>query len=378
MKYDREFKATTWDMILGNSGIFLVGLEKAKAGPEKGKIVKTLKRKIGYKELSGLSLSTKADDVFVLKVKNSYDQVLKSVFKTEFVVVLRFVIFFERSTEKGMTNKEFSQKFLDNVGTTLNIEFTDTMKYTVKKTTFQSGGEYELRIVLDPSCPAEKFTKITKTSYEVRIAPGLPPSSVPKIAESSPSKERRVKPEPKRALTMAPMKESLPFISVAAAPALPVSNILAAPTSTSSNRGGMVRPNVPTQSDVRTSANMGATNRSEASKYGTVRSSQPSAIGSGRPESRSFSQPDLLRPIAAGVTSVSVLRDRLGSSPNLAMGGKVPSSGTMRGGYSRSSLVAIDDESSKPDLFAQALATRKAAAPPPPPRAKQVRLCSNV
>lgn len=93
-KYDREMKPTNWEILLGQSSIYLIGFEKVKEGPYKGKFMKTLKRKIQLKELSKVSLSTKADDFLVLHVKNSYDQVLRVLFKTEFVVLL-FKRYFE-------------------------------------------------------------------------------------------------------------------------------------------------------------------------------------------------------------------------------------------------------------------------------------------
>ena len=54
-KYDRDFKPTDWEIMLGRNSIYLVGYEKAKEGPFKGKTIKALKRQISLKEVDYVS-----------------------------------------------------------------------------------------------------------------------------------------------------------------------------------------------------------------------------------------------------------------------------------------------------------------------------------
>ncbi|XJO77043.1 hypothetical protein BDV3_001684 [Batrachochytrium dendrobatidis] len=158
-KYDRNFKPTQREIIVSDTHLFLIGAEKQKNGPNKGKFVKVVKRKIPLGDISSLSLSTKCDDFFVLHVASDFDNIFENVLKTELVAVL-------------------SEKFQIATGRPLVINFTDTIKYTVKKTTWQSGGILELRFIVDNAVrlPVAKHSnKVT----EIRVSPGLPKDSKP-------------------------------------------------------------------------------------------------------------------------------------------------------------------------------------------------------
>ncbi|KAH9270279.1 hypothetical protein BASA83_007618 [Batrachochytrium salamandrivorans] len=158
-KYDRNFKPTQREIIVSDEHLFLIGAEKAKSGPNKGKIVKVVKRKIQLRDVSSISLSTKCDDFFVIHVTSDFDNIFENVLKTELVTVL-------------------SEKFLTATGRALPISFTDNIKYTVKKTTWQSGGIFELRFISDTSV---KFpiAKHTGKVSEIRVGAGLPKDSRP-------------------------------------------------------------------------------------------------------------------------------------------------------------------------------------------------------
>ncbi|KAJ3223556.1 Unconventional myosin-Ie [Clydaea vesicula] len=179
-KYDRKFKPSQRECILTEKEFIMIGFEKEKSGPNKGKFVKGVKRRILFKDIQGVSLSTKNDDFFILHIPSEYDNVLESIFKTEFITV-------------------FSEKYREETGRTLNLEFNDkycikliplinilsnySLKYSVKKTTFQSGGIHQIKFLTDQSVkfPLIKPGKVT----EIRVSPGLPKDSKPSAPKSN-------------------------------------------------------------------------------------------------------------------------------------------------------------------------------------------------
>lgn len=88
-----------------DQNLILTGLEKEKAGPNKGKLVYVIKRKIPYSNIVSVSMryycelaifarvilisvcSTKSDGFVIIHVAE-YDSLLSSAFKTELVAVL--------------------------------------------------------------------------------------------------------------------------------------------------------------------------------------------------------------------------------------------------------------------------------------------------
>ncbi|ORY53153.1 hypothetical protein BCR33DRAFT_711504 [Rhizoclosmatium globosum] len=159
-KYDRKFKPTPRELLISDNAVFLIGFEKEKEGPNKGKMVKVVKRKLGFKEIGSVSLSTMCDDYFVLHVPSEYDNVMENLFKTELITVL-------------------SEKYLAATGSRLQINFTDNIKYTVKKTTWQSGGIHEMKFISDNNVKQPTVKHSGKVA-EVRVANGLPKNSQPK------------------------------------------------------------------------------------------------------------------------------------------------------------------------------------------------------
>ncbi|KAJ1568981.1 Unconventional myosin-Ie [Cladochytrium tenue] len=143
-KFDRKFKGSQRELIVTEHAIFIIGLEKEKNGPNKGKFVKVVKRKLDFKEIGSISLSSLCDDYFVIHIPGEYDNVLENLFKTELVTVL-------------------------------------SIKYTVKKTTWQSGGVHELKFIADASCKTPVAKNSGKTT-EIRVSPGLPRDSRPKAS----------------------------------------------------------------------------------------------------------------------------------------------------------------------------------------------------
>ncbi|KAJ3021050.1 Unconventional myosin-Ie [Thoreauomyces humboldtii] len=163
-KYDRKFKPTQREFLLSETSLVFIGAEKEKSGPNKGRLVKVVKQKLALGDIQSVSLSTKADDFIVLHIPTTFDLVLENIFKTEFITVL-------------------SEKYLNATGRALNINFTDNVKYSVKKTTWQSGGLHDIRFVTDAACKVPLVRNNGKTT-EIRVAEGLPMSSRPGAANS--------------------------------------------------------------------------------------------------------------------------------------------------------------------------------------------------
>ncbi|KAJ3141915.1 Unconventional myosin-Ie [Physocladia obscura] len=134
-KYDRKLKPTPREFLVTDNAVFLIGFEKEKDGPNKGKMVKVVKRKLTFKEIASVSLS--------------------------------------------YAKQVFSEKYLAATGSRLSITFTDNIKYSVKKTTWQSGGIHELKFISDNAAKVPAIKHSGKVA-EIRVAGGLPKSSQPK------------------------------------------------------------------------------------------------------------------------------------------------------------------------------------------------------
>uniref|UniRef100_A0A8C9YHC5 Osteoclast-stimulating factor 1 n=1 Tax=Sander lucioperca TaxID=283035 RepID=A0A8C9YHC5_SANLU len=119
-KYDRRFKSIKRDLIMTPKGIYLIGREKVKKGPEKGQIKEVLKRKLEFGSISGVSLSTRQDDFFILH-EVQYDSLLESNFKTEFLSLLL-------------------KRYEDVTKRKLTISFADRLEFRVKKEGWGGGG----------------------------------------------------------------------------------------------------------------------------------------------------------------------------------------------------------------------------------------------
>ncbi|KAJ3038615.1 Unconventional myosin-Ie [Rhizophlyctis rosea] len=158
-KYDRKFKPTQRELLITETAVILVGAEKEKNGPNKGKLVKAIKRKLQFSEIQSVSLSTKADDFFVLHIPSEFDNVFECIFKTELITVL-------------------SEKYLAATSRQLTVNFVDSIKYSVKKTTWQSGGTLALNFITDANARMPQVKNSGKAT-EVRVAAGLPKDSRP-------------------------------------------------------------------------------------------------------------------------------------------------------------------------------------------------------
>uniref|UniRef100_A0A8C8FHS1 Osteoclast-stimulating factor 1 n=1 Tax=Oncorhynchus tshawytscha TaxID=74940 RepID=A0A8C8FHS1_ONCTS len=119
-KFDRRFKSIKRDLILSPKGIYLIGREKVKKGPEKGQIKEVLKRKLEFESIHSISLSMRQDDFFIVH-ETQYDSLLESNFKTEFLSLLC------KRYEEVTKNK-------------LSLSFNDRLEFRVKKEGWGGGG----------------------------------------------------------------------------------------------------------------------------------------------------------------------------------------------------------------------------------------------
>uniref|UniRef100_A0A7N9AY96 Osteoclast-stimulating factor 1 n=1 Tax=Mastacembelus armatus TaxID=205130 RepID=A0A7N9AY96_9TELE len=214
-KFDRRFKSIKRDLILTPKGVYLIGREKVKKGPEKGQIKEVLKRKLEFANISAVSLSTRQDDFFILH-EAQYDNLLESNFKTEFLSLL-------------------SKRYEEVTKRKLTISFADRLEFRVKKEGWGGGSS---RVVtfqrgqgdLAQLKPGGKTLCITigdglpKSSTQFSRAPYNQPSE---ITYSAPHKQGR------------PPSAALPKLSSQKGPRPPTHNQY--------NQGNMDFLNVPDQ-----------------------------------------------------------------------------------------------------------------------------------
>ncbi|XP_034386464.1 unconventional myosin-If isoform X1 [Cyclopterus lumpus] len=156
-KFDRRFKSIKRDLILTPKGIYLIGREKVKKGPEKGQIKEVLKRKLEFESITGVSLSTRQDDFFILH-ESQYDSLLESNFKTEFLSLLL-------------------KRCEDVTKRKLTISFTDRLEFRVKKEGWGGGGS---RVVVFQRGQGDLAQlKPGGKTLAITVGDGLPKSSKP-------------------------------------------------------------------------------------------------------------------------------------------------------------------------------------------------------
>ncbi|XP_048583332.1 uncharacterized protein LOC5501785 isoform X2 [Nematostella vectensis] len=173
-KYDRRFKATKRDLLLSSKHIYLIGREKVKKGPEKGRVYEVVKRKLEMKTVGHVSVSHLQDGFVVLHIPSEYDSVLDTVFKTEFITLL-------------------SSKYKDATGRDLKVEFMNNITFTVKKEGWGGGGTRLLAF----SKSGIDFTTVKPSgkTLNISVPAGLPPDTRPgRSAGSSPIKPHRAAP----------------------------------------------------------------------------------------------------------------------------------------------------------------------------------------
>ncbi|XP_043909677.1 unconventional myosin-If [Protopterus annectens] len=156
-KYDRRFKSIKRDVILTPKHLYMIGREKVKKGPEKGQIKEVLKKKIEIQTIKAISLSTKQDDFFILH-EVEYDNLLESVFKTEFLSLL-------------------CKRFEELTKGKLQLSFSDTLQFKVKKEGWGGGGTRN--VVFSRGQGDLTMIKPAGKTLNVSIGDGLPKNTKP-------------------------------------------------------------------------------------------------------------------------------------------------------------------------------------------------------
>ncbi|KFZ60207.1 Unconventional myosin-If, partial [Antrostomus carolinensis] len=152
IKYDRRFKPIKRDFILTPKYFYVIGREKVKKGPEKGQIKEVLKKKVELQAVSGVSLSTRQDDFFILH-ENDTDNFLESIFKTELISLL-------------------CKRYEELTRTKLRLSFKDTLLFRVKKEGWGGGGTRNVTFIRGQGDVAT--LKAGGKTLTVSIGDGLP------------------------------------------------------------------------------------------------------------------------------------------------------------------------------------------------------------
>ncbi|NXV72249.1 MYO1F protein, partial [Atlantisia rogersi] len=156
-KYDRRFKPIKRDFILTPKYFYVIGREKVKKGPEKGQIKEVLKKKVELQAVSGVSLSTRQDDFFILH-ENDADNFFESIFKTELLSLL-------------------CKRYEELTHTKLSLSFKDTLQFRVKKEGWGGGGTRNVTFVRGQGDVAT--LKAGGKTLTVSIGDGLPRNAKP-------------------------------------------------------------------------------------------------------------------------------------------------------------------------------------------------------
>ncbi|KAJ8374484.1 hypothetical protein SKAU_G00050640 [Synaphobranchus kaupii] len=156
-KFDRRFKTIKRDLILTPKGIYLIGREKVKKGPEKGQIKEVLKRKMELGSICRVSLSTRQDDFFILH-ESQYDSLLESTFKTEFLSLL-------------------CKRYEEVTKSKLPLSFSDRLEFKLKKEGWGGGGSR--CVVIQRGQGDLTQLKPGGKTLNVAVGDGLPKTSKP-------------------------------------------------------------------------------------------------------------------------------------------------------------------------------------------------------
>jgi len=113
-EFNRKFKAEKRDLVLTGKAVFLIGREKSKTPPNKGKLVPVVTRKIELDKIAKLTLSPKQDDMVVVHVTGEFANCLEISLKTEFITML-------------------TKKVEERTGKKLKMEFTELIEFITQK-----------------------------------------------------------------------------------------------------------------------------------------------------------------------------------------------------------------------------------------------------
>lgn len=175
LKYDRRFKIAKRDLLLTPKFMYMIGREIIKKGPDKGRMIEVVKRKIPLAEIRQICLSTFQDDIVVIHINNEYSSMIECMFKTEFLATMK-------------------KRYKEAVNRELSIMFSDAIEFPVKKEGWGGGGNRVLKFVKVHQPMDVAMLKPSGKTLTISIGPGLPKDSRPgmkKMSVSNGSMNRR-------------------------------------------------------------------------------------------------------------------------------------------------------------------------------------------
>ncbi|CAI4228131.1 unnamed protein product [Auanema sp. JU1783] len=171
-KYDRRFKVTKLDVLLTSKHLTMIGREKVKKGPEKGRLVECIKRQIDLPKIASIGVSPYQDDFLVIHVKDDYSTLLETPFKTEFMTILS-------KRYKERTN-----------GVNLVLEFKQNHSVVLKKSRF-GGGTRTVQFTLEPTGNAQAVLTPKGNTLNIAIGQGLANTTRPSTQRPVAGYQRR-------------------------------------------------------------------------------------------------------------------------------------------------------------------------------------------
>ncbi|KAK4299769.1 hypothetical protein Pmani_027986 [Petrolisthes manimaculis] len=157
-KFDRQFRSQKRDLVVTKAGIYLCGRTQVKKGPDKGKVVDVVKRKIPLESIVQATLSTFQDSLVLIHVRDDYETLLYVEFKTELLFVL-------------------NRKMKEHCKRELPLNFINSFEFHVRKTGWGGGGARRV-IVTQGSSSHPEFLH-SRSTLTVQISRGLPSTSRP-------------------------------------------------------------------------------------------------------------------------------------------------------------------------------------------------------
>lgn len=199
-KYDRLFRTTKRDLIVTQKHIYLIGREKVNKGPQKGRVIDVVKRKLPLSQIRHLQLSKYQDDFVAVHIKEDYTSLIETVLKTEFVYVVSK--FYKKAT-----------------GNNLQIQFTDTLDVFLKKKGLKMKSTLVVSYKIDPQLPNNlRCLKASLGKMLVTIRPGRDASSMPEVGAGRQSSRPPMR---NQSTTAAPTRNQAPILKPSKKPPPP-------------------------------------------------------------------------------------------------------------------------------------------------------------
>lgn len=157
-KFDRQFRKSKRDLILTKANLYLIGRVKIKKGPEKGKWVEQVKRKIDLQNITQATLSSFQDNLVLIHVKDDHEMFVEIEFKSEFIMLL-------------------NRKMQERCNRQLPLNFTDNFTYRVKKMRWVGNPQKKVMFIVGEG--NEPVFTSSGATLTVKVPHGLPSTSRP-------------------------------------------------------------------------------------------------------------------------------------------------------------------------------------------------------